>query len=340
MKRTTFKNFFITFAKLAITVLLIFWLIKSDKINFAVLAKIIDVQFLAVGLLLIGGSFLLATERWRQFLKIQSCDLPFGLALRLTLIGIFFNFVMPGGVGGDLVKGYYVTRFSDSRRAGTAMTVLLDRLIGLLAILMISIFAMVLNLETVLQKPSLTLTLGLVLAMTLGISLLWLIVFSRRVFRWPVFRKVLTSLPKSGFLLRLYDSLEDYGDIKKVFFTTLGMSILGQVLVLTFYIYAGSHMGFQIPIQIYLLAAPIAFVVQAIPISPGGVGVGQAATFFLFDQLQNGSGVAGSSTTTAHQFIAFVFGIFGAIFYVILTHQIKTNSGKGARNDSAAKATL
>ncbi len=87
-------------------------------------------------------------------------------------------------------------------------------------------------------------------------------------------------------------------------------------------------MGFQASIPTYLLAVPISFVVQAIPISPGGIGVGQAATFFLFNILEPDSGLAGASTTTAHQFIGFIFGLLGAIFYIILSHHIKTKAMK------------
>ncbi len=311
------------FTKVLFTSGLIFWLIQSGKIDFNSLSKVIDLQFISYGLVIIGLAFGFIIERWRNFLRIQKCELPFWTAFQLTMIGIFFNFVVPGGVGGDLIKGYYVAKFSPHSKAGTAMTVLLDRLIGLLAILFMSLGAMILNWPRISNSPQLILIFIFVFLMSLGLSILWMLIFSKRLYNLKIFQKIISLLPRRHFFEKIYSSLGGYSDLKKIFFKTFLFSICAQLCTFTFFIYTGQHMGFNIPMENYFLALPIAFVVQAIPISPGGIGVGQAATFFLFNLLNEGTGPVVSNATTAHQFIHFFFGLSGAIFYIILTHRMK-----------------
>jgi len=313
------KNGISQLLKLAFALALIYWLIRSDRLDFTSLTKLLKPLYLIPCLACVGIALSLGVERWRHFLKSQNISIPFYQAFQLSLIGVFFNFVMPGGVGGDLIKGYYITKSSPHAKMAAAVTVLLDRLIGLLAMSLIALLVMLFKWETVRSQNELMLIFLLVCGVTAASMIIWSLIFSRRLYNLGWIEKILKLLPRSQMLLKTYNSVTDYRHSKQVFFSTLFLSFAAQLFSILFFIFAGRALGYDISATTYLVAIPIAFMVQSIPLSPGGIGVGQTAAFFLFNLMQPDAGPAGSLTTTAHQisllslFLVIRFG--GAYFW-------------------------
>src|SRR5262249_19578568 len=85
---------------------------------------------LLLGVLICFASVLLTFVRW--FLLVRAQGLPFTspAALRLGLMGYFFNNFLPSSVGGDILKAAGIARVQ-SRRTVAVATVLIDRIIGL-----------------------------------------------------------------------------------------------------------------------------------------------------------------------------------------------------------------
>jgi len=67
---------------------------------------------------------------------------PFRLidSLRLSFVGTFFNLVIPGAVGGDLVKAAYLARMNLPRTQAIA-TLLIDRVVGLVGLFYLAAIA-------------------------------------------------------------------------------------------------------------------------------------------------------------------------------------------------------
>src|SRR5205823_4926165 len=78
-------------------------------------------------------ALLLTFVRWYVLVRAQ--DLPFTVtdSIRLGFVGFFFNNFLPGSVGGDLVKAWYIAG-EQSRRTVAVSTVLIDRVLGLWAL--------------------------------------------------------------------------------------------------------------------------------------------------------------------------------------------------------------
>jgi hypothetical protein len=99
-------------------------------------------------LLLAQGLFLLSTltivTRWWRLLALAGCPTSWWNALRLTFLGLFFNNVMPGATGGDLVKGVVVARENPGRGAEALVTVLVDRIFGMLALALLALVVILL----------------------------------------------------------------------------------------------------------------------------------------------------------------------------------------------------
>ena len=73
------------------------------------------------------GISMTATRWW---LLLRASNLPQTLirAFRLTFIGCFFNNVVPGQTGGDLVRAYYIARENKGRKTDSILTVIVDLL--------------------------------------------------------------------------------------------------------------------------------------------------------------------------------------------------------------------
>ena len=80
----------------------------------------------------------MAIQFYRWFLLVRALDLPFTVrgAFRLGLVGFFYNTFLPGSVGGDLVKGFFIAKGQPGRRAAAVATVVADRMFGLFGLIL------------------------------------------------------------------------------------------------------------------------------------------------------------------------------------------------------------
>lgn len=105
----------------------------------------LELRYLTLGVLLylpfIGGM----TLRWQAFLRQHDITLPFVDVLSLTWSGQFFNSFLPGSTGGDVVKIYQLCRRMPERKAAAASTVIADRLIALIALLILAGSALIIE---------------------------------------------------------------------------------------------------------------------------------------------------------------------------------------------------
>ena len=81
--------------------------------------------------------FFVSAWRWRKLMQPQGINLPFSKCLALTFVGQFYSTFLPGITGGDLVKIIYTSRVVGSKTKAT-VTILLDRVIGLIALVVIA----------------------------------------------------------------------------------------------------------------------------------------------------------------------------------------------------------
>ena len=100
-------------------------------INIGVFASIVGIFVL---------SQVIVGLRWWLLLRSQSIFIPFFSAVKLHFLGLFYNNCMPGAVGGDLIRAWYVTKYTD-KRFEAALSVFVDRAIGLLSTIIIAAFS-------------------------------------------------------------------------------------------------------------------------------------------------------------------------------------------------------
>jgi uncharacterized protein (TIRG00374 family) len=131
------KRIALTALQVFITIAIVWW-VFHDPAKRAEIAETLasaNTNWLLIGLIGYGGVELMSAARWQMLLRVQDLRLSFRRVLGLTMIGVFFNFFIPGGTGGDAVKMFYLVKETPGRRGMAILSVVVDRMIGLLALI-------------------------------------------------------------------------------------------------------------------------------------------------------------------------------------------------------------
>src|SRR5204862_6497609 len=110
-------------------------------------------EWLAAGILAYLVVEVAAAFRWQILLKVQGIDLKFGRLSALFLIGMFYNQFLPGGTGGDIIKSYLLLKETPDKKAGALLAVVFDRLIGLVALVAITVTLVSLRFDILSKSP-------------------------------------------------------------------------------------------------------------------------------------------------------------------------------------------
>ena len=271
-----------TLVRLAVGVGLIVYLAQSRSLDFRSLGKLTHewpVSVAAVGLFLFD--LWLTGVRLSWLLRALSFRLPIGRSWRLTLISFSFSRLLPGAVGGDLARLFYTTRENRARRAEIAAVVVLDRAIGLLSMLMLPLLLALIFPEAR-QMGAIQVLLGTVavLAGCLVAALTVCVLHPAKLYGFE--ERLLGFLPRAASLLKILTALQVYREKISILFGALGISLVANfcdvgVTALALFALHRASLGAKA-----LLVIPMGYVVNALPITPGGIGVGEAAFNALF----------------------------------------------------------
>jgi uncharacterized protein (TIRG00374 family) len=310
------KRWLFTALKFFFAVGLIVWLVRRGSLDFSLLMHLTHPVYLFLSLAVLFFQLFVNNYRWMLLLKAQEILMNVRQTLPLSLIGLFFNYAMPGGVGGDLVKGFYVMQENPGRRTAAATTVLIDRLVGLFGLVLTSLIAVIFNWDLVSSRAHLlSLAFG-VFALTVAFTLFFGVALSRRVYSHHLINRFLNWMPAGKTVRKIYDAVHTFRSYPREFFMALILTAPSSLLTLAFFYLIGHAIGGEdVPFSIYAFAGPLGLIVSALPISPAGVGVGQAAFLVLFNWSLGHDSTLGPSLITAHQLVTFTIGLGGAYFY-------------------------
>jgi uncharacterized protein (TIRG00374 family) len=312
MKRTI-----ITTLQVIVTVGLL-WLVFHDAEKRAQMLEALrraKLSWFAAG---IGAYFiveLLGSLRWRILLRVQGIRLTFRRIFALFMIGVFFNLFLPGSVGGDIVKIYYLIRETGSyRKAAAMLTVLMDRLIGLIALIAISTVVIVTQYPLLLSTPqtsALLYTLIAILASAiLGIS------FSFVITGFGLVHKLPPRFPGHEKLVELSVAYNLYGRAWTASLGGFAISVIAHlILFYTFYCAARAFTD-AMSFKDITTVMPIISTITSMPISVAGVGVREKLFEDLLHALYAVPKNIGVLTSLVGFMITVVWGAVGGFIYL------------------------
>lgn len=296
------KQLLETSAKLAISLGLIWYL--AYQMDWPALSHIFtNTLLLPFGgaVLLFALSNVLGTAQWYLLLRVQQIPISFGQSVLVYHVGVFFNNVLLGNIGGDAMRIYDIRRLSGQASGGVAATVM-DRFIGLFSTCTIALIAyLVLPEVHDLASVLVPIWLGLLVVLGVGVSRRAGLYFEALARRWGPARlaDVAGSLRQSMGAYR-----HQYGLLLGIWLLSLVVQLC-RVLV---YWAAGLAVGMEIPLGYYVCFQPVAAIIAALPISVGGLGVRENVVVKLF-----GSVGADANLCFAMSLLGYLAGILASL---------------------------
>jgi uncharacterized protein (TIRG00374 family) len=218
--------------------------------------------------------------RWWWLLKTNALPVGFWDATRFAWIGIFFNNVVPGQTGGDLIKAVYVMKRCHTNRPAALVSVVVDRVMGLGSLSLLAAGAVLFYLDDP-DFQVLALAIWGVLAL---VFLLGVMAFSRRVRSLIRLSALLHRLP-GGFrqiLERIDQAVFFYRAHKLGMFLWMVAGMGSHAINVLCVYFIGEALGMGVKVQDYFVLVPVILIVSAVPIGPNGWGVGELMFGYLF----------------------------------------------------------
>lgn len=291
------KSVLKTAAKLLLAAVLITWLIRSGKLDFRQLERLVDDTTLLLATLsyYIICSAIFSTWRWKTLLQAGGFKISWARAIQLQLTGLFFNSIMPGAVGGDIIKIAYVIRDNPGKsKTQVMMTALLDRIVGLSGLFLVSWVMICFNRQTVLAIKGVWPLITLLGSVSLG----FILFFTAALYHYrghdPFVRILNLNIPGFAAIAKLYAALRAYRHTRSAVVVTVLLSIAIQgISMLTFYLMTTKIVGFMPEFGKIAVIYPVGILTTAIPLTPSGLGVGHIAFTKLFEMvgLEHGASV-------------------------------------------------
>ncbi|MCE5194475.1 MAG: flippase-like domain-containing protein [Nitrospiraceae bacterium] len=284
--------------KLAVSSGLLYYVLSNagtDKV-FSIMKTINPSAFLLT-ILLYVFSIYISTIRWRMLLPEEFRTKKL---FSYYLIGSFFNTFLPGLIGGDAVKTYYL--YKDINCGSTSLaSVFMDRYVGFAAIMLIAIFSYIAGYSYI---------KGTLIEWLLPVIIISFIIVSLMIFGLRFGKKI-------KIISDFYNYFDEYKNSRSLILKTLLLSLLIQIIS-TFSLYVISlGLGQEIPLIYFFIFFPIIITISTLPVSISGLGIREWSFVLLFGLI----GI-GAETATAMSFAWFLAlacgGLAGLIEYLRL----------------------
>jgi uncharacterized protein (TIRG00374 family) len=306
-------------AKIVVAAVLIGWLLRSHALDFSKLAVFFERPLLLVldmGLFAFG--IVLAALRYRVLLGLTGTKVALPRLLQLQLTAVFFNVVIPGSVGGDVVKALYVARDAAAEKRTTIVLIaFVERLLGLVGLIAIASLVTVFRGPALFRDPLLrpmALTVLILGAGTFLGGITFLVLIQRAGSKLEAWTSGPSKLAKIINQLTVATRLLTSGP--KALVIALGISMAMHAAAMAFFtLLTAIITGQDVPYASVATIFPLGILTMVVPISPAGLGVAHVA----FDRLFAAIGLTGGATV----FNVYLLGsiapaLFGVVPYLAL----------------------
>jgi len=288
--RTRYVSLFLR-ASVAIAALVwVFW--GQDWRELAKVFTRLTLGYFLLSLGVFGSAQFLLAWRWWWLLRAQEIRIGFGAVVRLHFLGLFYNNFMPGSVGGDLLRMWYVAKHTE-KKLEAAVSVFVDRVVGLGGMLVIAAFCYMVFMHgqdvLVVSRTgggpgALVARHGWTLVWVLGgivatMGALWAVKPGRRLLRQG-FQAV--GVHGRRLAREVSASVAIYCRSPLTVFWTLSLTILLQTMVIGSFWVLGVDLKVAAAARYYFVFFPLVWVAGAIPVSIAGIGILEGGLIVLF----------------------------------------------------------
>lgn len=320
MEKAKIRKALSTCLKIGIAIFVVFFLFRNDwltKETFIKLFKVDNLLLIGVSSFFFVGAQLLYASRFFLLLRAIHFPLHFLNTFKLIMIGNFFNMVIPGMIGGDLIKGFYLFKRERESKGQSAGIIIMDRIFGLLALLSIAAASLIYVLS---RKDALLSAYRYESYIILGIVGIILVFFGMLFVlgRNPWVQARMNTILKNIFFRDLfYRLLSSFGAIiqnRRILICSFLISLLIQLFSLTSLLILG-QIVFEIHPDVITLAAvsSIVILIGIIPMTPGNIGWTELIAALGWSAMGS---KAGAETFLYWRILSVFWSIPGGLFYL------------------------
>jgi uncharacterized protein (TIRG00374 family) len=239
------------------------------------------------------------------------------------LIGLFFSTFLPGGYGGDTVRIALTFRKVGGNLSRVTFSVLVDRLCGLVALATIGL-CMLPSLRVGLKQIDYLIPLASVIAVIVGGAILGVLVGDKTV---ALFSRLPSRLKFVQHVLdEAVGALKLYADRWRRMLIVIALSL--GMFVMLFAAIASLCLAMRfdgLSLPAYFTAGVWAMIANSIPLTPGGLGVGEAAFAQLAHLLEPVPTQASYATAfLAMRVLSSLINVLGMLLYAMDRREVSS----------------
>lgn len=294
----------------------LFWRLKDENAIQRLLEEPKQWSLLVVAQAAVLSAFAIICVRWCLLVRALNIDFPLSSAFRLGALGFLLSQVSLGSIGGDLFKAMCIARERPDQKTHAVASVVIDRVVGLYAMLLVASFGLVVAGGWQTENPVLRTLAGIVAGATVA-GTVGLIVLLSSAASNPTGRQRAAELPiVGGTVVRLIEAADMYRNRRGSLYIAIGLGICTHGLLITGIWCISRAIPIDAPsLSQLVLVAPMSLFVGAIPATPGGLGTFEATMEFLYTLVgsQQGDGTLAALTYRA---ATYVVASVGAVYYI------------------------
>ena len=217
--------------------------------------------------------------RLQWVFRVQDIHMKFKDCYYLGFVGLFYNLFLPSAVGGDVARAYYAYKHS-GKKIESATSILLDRLLGFVATIIIAALGLLYFSKEVESAYIDWAVYGACAGLVFAIAFF----ASRRFAR--LFKGLARLIPNERWRLRLaeiYHAIYGYRHHHGPVLMAVLLSFIAQGVFITTNYWVAVSLGINIVFWKFFILIPVISIVSMAP-SIGGLGVREASVLYLFSR--------------------------------------------------------
>jgi uncharacterized protein (TIRG00374 family) len=223
--------------------------------------------------------------KWQYLLRTLDVPVSFPELYRHNLVGLFFANLPLSMIGGDIARGWDLARQREGKTAQIAVSVLVDRLVGLAGFLLSAVLGLA-GAVLLLDRPDLAWLLASIVAILLVFCLALALLMSQRL------RRLVERVFSVGSLRRFLPVYQNLSDSVQVYRThggallvALGLGLLTVLTTCVVNYLAAVAAGTPVPLSWVLVLTPLTAFAPFLPSIASGLGWNQGVFIVLYVEL-------------------------------------------------------
>jgi uncharacterized protein (TIRG00374 family) len=218
--------------------------------------------------------------RWKLIIADSGNNSGLYELLKLYFIGIYYNTIIPGSISGDAVRAYKTAQHEDGDSIELFMSVPVERLSGLIAILIVSSFSILYLSESLASTLRLQLLATIIIVTSALLSVTSGLTYS--ILQRIVARVGLDNNRIPEMIDTVRESMNSLRN-PRLLFTTVSLSLIFMIITFSITFLIARSVGTSIPFLFIAAVLPIVTLATMLPISFSGLGVREGLYVYFFD---------------------------------------------------------